>query len=102
MGRFTVTVNSQRWYILRANGALVISLTGVCMDHRHHHHHLSLNRDGRRGTTEDFTISLFHGDSGTRYSLGELTLLHFKHVEFIVEPFRPPGHTLRTLRTSAQ
>ena len=26
----------------------------------HHHHHLSLNREGRWGTTEDFATSFFH------------------------------------------
>ena len=26
----------------------------------HHHHHLSLNREGRWGTTDDFTTSFLH------------------------------------------
>ena len=28
--------------------------------HHHHHHHLSLNREGRWGTTDDFTSSFLH------------------------------------------
>ena len=28
--------------------------------HHHHHHHLSLNREGHRGTTDDFTTSFLH------------------------------------------
>ena len=28
--------------------------------HRHHHHHLFLNREGRWGTTDDFTTSFLH------------------------------------------
>ena len=28
--------------------------------HHHHHHHLSLNREGRWGTTDDSTISFLH------------------------------------------
>ena len=28
--------------------------------HHHHHHHLSLNREGRCGTTDDFATSFLH------------------------------------------
>ena len=28
--------------------------------HHHHHHHLSLNREGRRGSTDDFATSFLH------------------------------------------
>ena len=28
--------------------------------HHHHHHHLSLNREGRLGTTDDFATSFLH------------------------------------------
>ena len=28
--------------------------------HHHHHHHLSLNREGRWGTTDDFTTSFLY------------------------------------------
>ena len=28
--------------------------------HHHHHHHLSLNREGRRGTTDDLATSFLH------------------------------------------
>ena len=30
------------------------------MIHHHDHHHLSLNREGRRGTTDDFTTNFLH------------------------------------------
>ena len=30
------------------------------MDFIYHHHHLSLNREGRLGTTDDFTTSFLH------------------------------------------
>ena len=29
-------------------------------NHHHHHHHLSLNREGRWGTTDDFETSFLH------------------------------------------
>ena len=28
--------------------------------HHHYHHHLSLNREGRWGTTDDFSTSFLH------------------------------------------
>ena len=31
-----------------------------CIGSSHHHHHLSLNRDGRWGTTDDFTTSFLY------------------------------------------
>ena len=41
------------------------SINGVCHvmeihHHHHHHHHLTLSRDGRWGTTDDFATSLLH------------------------------------------
>ena len=34
----------------------------VCLVHHHHHHHhyQSLNREGRRGTTDDFATTFLH------------------------------------------
>ena len=34
--------------------------TGSFHHHHHHHHHLSLNREGRLGTTDDFATSFLH------------------------------------------
>ena len=31
-----------------------------CHHHNHHHHHLSLNREGRWGTTDNLTTNFFH------------------------------------------
>ena len=31
-----------------------------CNHHHHHHHHLSLNSEGRWGTTDDFATSFLH------------------------------------------
>ena len=49
---------------------MVIMMMMICHhhdDHHHdddlsssHHHHLSLNREGRWGTTDDFTTSFLH------------------------------------------
>ena len=30
------------------------------VQHQHHHHHLSLNREGRWGTTDDFATGFLH------------------------------------------
>ena len=45
----------------------------------------------------------FHGDSRAKYNLTEPTPLQGEHVafEFVVEPFRPSGPSIRTMKTSA-
>ena len=40
------------------------------ISNRHHHHHLSLNREGRWGTTDDFATSFLHFFPVLRCPLG--------------------------------
>ena len=42
----------------RPNTFILGAYTAQCI--MHHHHHLSLNREGRLGTTNDFTTSFLH------------------------------------------
>ena len=64
-----------------------------------HFLHLSLNRGGRWGTTDDF----FYGDSRAKYTLTGPFVHQVEHVtvEFTMEPFRPSGPSLRTIKIPA-
>ena len=48
--------------------------------HHHHQHHLSLNREGRWGTTDDFTTSFLHFSlsSTALWNLANSRLVHFR------------------------
>ena len=49
---------SNSWWLRFAPYPLLLSVLSF---HLHfHHHHLSLNREGRWGTTDDFTASFLH------------------------------------------
>ena len=53
-----VAVNLATLFAIR----ICVSLTADSHHHHHHHHHhhLSLNREGRWGTTDDFTTNFLH------------------------------------------
>ena len=38
----------------------LVAIVRLWCIHHHHHHHQSLNREGRRGTTDDFATSFLH------------------------------------------
>ena len=49
--------------------------------HLYHHHHLSLNREGRWGTTDDFTTSFLHFPL---FSTAVLDLVNSRPVQFLM------------------
>ena len=76
------------------------------------HHPETDKGDGRVGRwrgevgSSDLTMlnsKSFHGTSRARYNLADHIPLQVEHVavEFVMEPFRPSGHSLRTMRTCA-
>ena len=82
------------------NSDIIVYRVGI-HHHHHHHHHLSLNREGRWGTKDDFTTNFLHFslfsialsdlvDLGSVHSLLMLSPHLLVYLSYLLPPFTVP------------